>query len=220
MKPLVVLELFCGTKSMSKAAEERGHTTYTVDIDSQYNPDLRADVRKLDKERILELTDGQVPDFIHASPPCIRYSMMSCSHYFEKVDGVFRPRNEAALRSNVLVKHTIQLINDLAPQAGWTMENPRALLRKMPFMQPLGEPHTVTYCQYGDSKRQKPTDFWHDLPGWNPKPACPPGASCHEPAPRGSSTGTQGQASSQDRYVIPHALCLEIIEAAEEKARG
>ena len=29
-----ILELFCGTKSFTKVAEERGHQTFTVDIDS------------------------------------------------------------------------------------------------------------------------------------------------------------------------------------------
>lgn len=42
---------------------------------------------------------------------------------------------------------------------------------------------------------------------------CKPGASCHEAAPRGSRTGTQGIKGAKDRGRIPEALFEEIFEA-------
>ena len=34
------IELFCGTKSFSKVAEELGHTTHTLDVEAKFNPDF------------------------------------------------------------------------------------------------------------------------------------------------------------------------------------
>ena len=83
----------------------------------------------------------------------------------------------------------------------------------MDFMQGLPR-YTVTYCQYGD-KRMKPTDIWTNHTDPNFKPPCKNGAPCHEKAPRGSSTGTQGLKGSAVRSQIPDALCDHIAEICE-----
>ena len=68
---------------------------------------------------------------------------------------------------------------------------------------------TVTYCQYGES-RMKPTDLWHNLP-WTPRQICKNGMDCHESAPRGSQSGTQGLKGNYERSKVPSELCNEII---------
>ena len=73
--------------------------------------------------------------------------------------------------------------------------------------------HTVTYCQYGDT-RMKPTDIWTNSKTWQPKAMCKNGSPCHEAAPRGSSTGTQGLKGNYERSKIPAKLCDEIMKAA------
>lgn len=45
--------------------------------------------------------------------------------------------------------------------------------------------------------------------------ACKNGDSCHERAPRGSRTGTQGLKGSKERSVIPAALCEHIVDICE-----
>jgi hypothetical protein len=75
---------------------------------------------------------------------------------------------------------------------------------------------TVTYCQYGDT-RMKPTDIWTNCSHWNPKPACKNGDPCHESAPRGARTGTQGINGARDRSRIPEKLVIEILSAVMEK---
>lgn len=75
--------------------------------------------------------------------------------------------------------------------------------------------HTVTYCQYGDT-RMKPTDIFTNHPDPKFKPACKNGDKCHEPAPRGSRTGTQGRKGSVIRSLIPQELCDHIVEICEE----
>lgn len=58
-----VLELFCGTKSISNAFAEAGHETYTVDWEKQFNPTLVADIGTLTVPDIIKLCGGS-PDVI------------------------------------------------------------------------------------------------------------------------------------------------------------
>ncbi len=46
------LELFSGLKSFSKIAKERGHETFTIDIEKEFKPDLIADILYLDEKKI------------------------------------------------------------------------------------------------------------------------------------------------------------------------
>ena len=86
-------------------------------------------------------------------------------------------------------------------------------MRKMSFVEDLPR-YTTTYCQWGDT-RMKPTDIWTNIP--NPNfPCCKNGDKCHESAPRGSQTGTQGIKGSKDRSRIPDALCDYIVELCEK----
>ena len=62
------------------------------------------------------------------------------------------------------VLRTLMLMDEIAP-ALWFIENPRAVLRKMPFMPNGDSRHEVWYCQYGDT-RAKPTDIWTNLEGF------------------------------------------------------
>lgn len=86
-------------------------------------------------------------------------------------------------------------------------------MRKMTWMQDLPR-YTVTYCQYGDT-RMKPTDIWTNHPNPQFKPMCKNGDPCHEKAPRGSKTGTQGLKGSKERSVIPSELCRHIVNICE-----
>jgi hypothetical protein len=49
--------------------------------------------------------------------------------------------------------------------------------------------------------------------GWQPKSLCFNGnKKCHhEPAPRGSKTGTQGLKNNYERSKVPYNLCYEIL---------
>jgi hypothetical protein len=64
----------------------------------------------------------------------------------------------------------------------------------------------------------KPTDIWtnHEDPQF--KPPCKPGAKCHQAAPRGSKTGTQGLANKVERARIPSQLCQHILEICSDAA--
>ena len=96
----------------------------------------------------------------------------------------------------------------------WFIENPRGGMRKMEWMQGLPR-YTVTYCQYGE-RRMKPTDIWTNHPDPKFKPPCKNGMICHDAAPRGSKTGTQGLKGSKTRSTIPIQLCEHIVTICEE----
>ena len=116
-----------------------------------------------------------------------------------------------------LVSHTFSLIKEFQAMCEymvWFIENPRGKLRKLDIINDCHR-HTVTYCQYGDT-RMKPTDIWTNSDIWVPRPMCKRGGNCHESAPRGSSTGTQGIKGNKLRSIIPPELCEEVVVSAEQ----
>lgn len=197
-----VLELFAGTKSISKAFKKAGHEVYTIDNNPDLNPDLCIN--------ILDLTPDHIPfkpDVIWASPPCTCFSVASISKHWQDQ----QPKTINAALSIHIVKRTLELINKLKPKY-WFLENPRGMLRTLPLMRPYIR-KTATYCQYGDF-RQKPTDIWTNCEEWTPK-KCDTNSTCHEASPRGSTTGTQGMANATERGAIPYKLCNEIVRICE-----
>ncbi len=120
------------------------------------------------------------------------------------------PKAELALR---IVEHTVNLIEKHEPSA-FVIENPRAMMRHAKCLHHL-ERRTVTYCQLG-KHYMKPTDVWGGFPTSLvlPEP-CKNGMPCHEAAPRGAKTGTQGLKNSAERAVIPYRLSELVAEACE-----
>lgn len=209
-----VLELFAGTRSISKAFERKGHKTYSVEWNKDFeNIDLYEDVNKLTAQRIINLCGG-VPDVIWASPDCTTYSVAAISHHRRKnkETGSLDPVSEYAKFCDKTNKHLLEIIKELQPKY-YFIENPRGGLRKMDFMQHLPR-YTVTYCQYGDT-RMKPTDIWTNHPNPDFKPMCKNGDNCHISAPRGAKTGTQGLKGAAIRSQIPIQLCDYIVKICE-----
>lgn len=209
-----VLELFAGTRSIGKAFEKRGHQVFSVEWNKDFeNIDLYEDISKVTAEDIIEKFG--YPDVIWASPDCTTYSIAGISHHRVKnaETGNLNAVSEYAKFCDKTNKHVLDLIRTLKPKY-FFIENPRGGMRKMNFMKDLPR-YTVTYCQYGDT-RMKPTDIWTNHPDPQFKPACKNGDPCHEPAPRGSKTGTQGLKGSRERSVIPEALCDHIALICEQ----
>lgn len=208
-----MLELFAGTRSIGKEFEKNGHEVFSIDWDKKFKDiNLYTDISILTREDIID--SFGIPDVVWASPDCTTFSIAAISHHRTKSEnGLLFPKSEYAKFCDVVDTHVMQLIKELNPKY-WFVENPMGGMRKSVFMQNLPR-YTVTYCQYGDN-RMKPTDIWTNHPNPRFKPMCHNGDSCHESAPRGSKTGTQGRKNSADRSVIPELLCKHIVEICEQ----
>jgi hypothetical protein len=210
MKSLVI-DLFCGTKSLKKTAEDLGFDYFGIDIDPQFEPDLVADINDFYFFSSHEKWLPRIPHIIWASPPCTHFSVASIGkNWIRNKNGDPIPKTEQASEAITLVYRTLLLIDNIHP-CWWFIENPRGMLRQFDMMK-YRDRNTVTYCQYGET-RMKPTDIWHNNPNWHPKPACKNGNPCHDRAPRGSRQGTQGIKGAINRGKVPYALLYEILTA-------
>ena len=66
-----LLDLFCGTKSISKIFEQHGWSCTTLDSNPKVNPTLCCNILEVTPEMILEYGRS---DVIWASPLCTHYS--------------------------------------------------------------------------------------------------------------------------------------------------
>jgi len=215
VKPLLIFDFFAGTGSSTIAFKDAGHTVITFELDPSFDATETVDIMSLSAKDLLERYG--MPDFIWASPPCTAFSVASIGHHWSLTNGEYIPKTDAARYNQKIVEHTRKLINDLQPKYGFLMENPRGMLRKLPAVEGL-QRQTISYCSYGDS-RMKPTDLWGAVDGWEPRPMCKYGDPCHEAAPRGSRTGTQGMKHAKYRSMIPRQLSEDVLRAISAKIK-
>lgn len=218
---LNVLDLYCGWKSWSSPAEERGHAVVTLDIHPKFKPTFTKDIMLV--LNLADLSDRPF-DLIFASPPCEAYSVGSI---FAHWDHGMVPKDEAAIEALMITRHTFFLIDLYVRQHPFTfyvIENPLGLMRNVSPRQPNG---TTWYCQWGE-RRAKPTDLWtnaHLFPD-NSWPKCHNGALDHDQQSRsysrrvelGQNGGTEeGLDDAESRAAVPEALALAFIKYVERQ---
>lgn len=132
------------------------------------------------------------------------------------------PKSEYAAYCDYVNVHLWNLIEQLLERGTkvFYVENPRGGYRKAHFIPEWATRHTLTYCQYG-APNMKPTDIFTNHPDPKFLEMCKNGDPCHERAPRGSKTGTQGAAfgdvsDALARGKMPESLCDHIATISEE----
>ena len=191
---MLVLDLFCGTKSVKKITDKFKWDYIGLDIEKKFNPNILIDFLEWDYKKY----DKKHFDIIWASPDCACYSMASGNRHFNKDR---TPKTEKAVISLKILDKLKEVIEYF--DCIFFIENPRARMRWF-----LTYPrYEVWYCKYGFN-RAKPTDIWSNVKGFIPK-KCKNGASCHISAPRGSRSSTQGIPKAE-RYKVPPMLIEEL----------
>ena len=201
-----LLELFSGTKSVGKVAEELGYHVISLD---QKNANINADILDWDYTGF----DVGHFDVIWASPPCTEYSIA-------KTVGV---RNIE--HANEIVTKTLEIIDYFQPEY-YIIENPQTgYLKKQSFMD--GIPYVdVDYCKYGMPYRKR-TRIWNNVHGWTPRPLCKKDCDSmngnkhvkeaqHTHSSNNDYAITPKQHFKQSElYVIPPALIFDIFSSMD-----
>ena len=84
IKPMNVLELYAGSRSIGKAAEELGMKVFSSDIEAFEGIDYAVNVLDFDVSKV-----PFKPDIIWASPPCTGFSVAAIGHHwsYDKKNG-------------------------------------------------------------------------------------------------------------------------------------
>ena len=146
-----LLELFSGTKSVGKVAEQLGYEVVSLDLK---DADINCDI--LDWDYTIYPV-GHF-DVIWASPPCTEYSVAKTVG-IRKID-----------TANQIVLKSLEIIEYLNP-THFILENPQTgLLKSQDFM--YGIPfRDIDYCKYGMPYRKR-TRLWNNILNWHPKELC------------------------------------------------
>ena len=196
-----LLELFSGTKSVGKVAEQLGYEVVSLDLK---NADINCDILEWD----YTIYPTGYFEVIWASPPCTEYSKA-------KSRGV-RNIEEA----NKIVLRTLEIIEYYKPKH-YIVENPQTgLLKNQLFMSML--PYTdIDYCKYGMPYRKR-TRLWNNVLNWIPRPLCKKDCNYMIGNRHIGSCGCGGQGQGHkvsysnksysvlEKYVIPSDLIYEI----------
>ena len=211
MERLRLLDLFCGTKSVARVAEDLGYEICTLDMDSKCEPDICADILEFDYE--CAFVPGQF-DVVWCSVPCDTFSVARRSNIGRMVHGslmtserLISDMEEIGLP---ILRKTQEIIEYLQPKM-WFIENPFTGAMKN-YIET--KPAVYDYCMYGFGYRKR-TAIWSNVELQ--------GCRCdrshlingrHRCTAIGTSKTQRGQGgggSKHGRYAIPRDLIVELL---------
>lgn len=199
-----LLEIFCGTKSISKVFEKNGWETYTVDIEPKYNPTECINILDFDYKKF----DKSYFNHIHFSPDC-RYMSQNQQSWYNRYKRrgdnkyLFTPEihNEKLNESDKLLHKVNEIINYFENNT-FTIENPyhnkfNSIINRHILNYPY---EIVDYCMY-NYPIKKPTVF---INNFNLKLKKCDKSHTHIEWKKFCKNGLDS------RYKIPEELCIEI----------
>ena len=207
----VLLELFCGTKSIGKVFDQNGWDVVSVDFNERFQPTICKNVLDLTPQDIMEKLpkSRQTVDVCWGSPICTQYSKCRTQGGPRDLDG-----------SDRLVQKVLDLVKYF--NVPFFLENPqtgllksRDVVKGIPF-------RTIDYCQYADDtfpgRYRKRTAIWTNT-DWTPARALCNPKTCHfctngkhDHACQQRSKPNQMRSSTTQLYRIPPALPQELLE--------
>ena len=159
-----VLELFSGTHSVGKVANEFNWESISVDLILPATH--RVDILEFDYKQY----DRNYFDIVWASPPCVEYSKLQDCWLGRKRKGTLYTKESqqiCMLEADKLVLKALEIIDYFKPTL-WFIENPRGRLKDREIMNGLHY-YTVDYCQYSDWGYKKRTNIWTNNTNFIPK---------------------------------------------------
>jgi hypothetical protein len=200
-----LIELYSGSKTISKQAESMGFETFTIDNNAALQPDLVADIMTLKAPAI----PGQGKCLLlWASFPCTWFTILTTSIHWKKETYSYRKyhyvaKTDQAIYAVKLLEKTLHLINTINP-VYFIIENPRGVMRHLPQIRQIPFRHTVSYADYG-MEVYKPTDLFHNIPFLKLKPIT--GAMGRQ------FTGSiKAQGNAFTRSIVPAELARDILQ--------
>jgi hypothetical protein len=214
----VLLDICCGLGGFSAAFEDSDRWgVFTVDIEEEFGPDVRADVLDLRPSDLLEAIGLARDDIavlvVLASPPCTVFSKACPAEEYWKPE-TQQPDHPKTREHIALTHHIVGLIKAIGPDY-WVLENPVGRMRWI-----LGRPRgTVSYCQYGEDV-MKPTDLWGEHPPGFEYRWCGYGDNCHAENTHGGCPNTEDPypRDPAERAKVPYELSESVLEAVEGRA--
>ena len=159
------LELFSGTGSFKKEAQELDYNVLSIDL--LLKADIQIDIMEWDYKKY----DKNSFDIIWASPPCTAYSILQGSWIgrHKKIDGEYKlfteeQRQKDMNEADKIVLKTLEIINYFNPHL-WFLENPLGNLRHREIMKNIPY-YIVDYCKYSDWGYRKRTCIWTNKKDW------------------------------------------------------
>ena len=202
-----VLELFSGTKSVSKICEKMGYDVVSLDL-----KDADININILDwNYRAYEPGYFEV---IWASPPCDTFSILRRSWIGRKLKAfgdeiITRELLDNDMETNglAILNRTLEIIDYLKPKY-YFIENPQTGYMKNYMDLPF---YDVDYCQYG-FKYKKPTRIWTNSTNFIPR-RCNCKTHSAGIGHTRSINGYQTIHTLNDKYSIPSDLIRELFES-------
>jgi site-specific DNA-cytosine methylase len=202
------LDLFCGTKSVTRALEDLGFEVVTLDIRKSCAPTYATDILEWDYKKCCHQHEFEV---VFASVPCTEFSKALTT----------RPRDLKL--ADKIARKTLEIISWLQPEK-YFIENPAGgLLQKRPYMRNISYIQ-VDYCQFQPWwGYKKPTFIFGTVQGlknqvcdgWTCK-AIMPGTKRHKIWLGGLGTVL----NQKDKFRVPKALIEYLCTGQKPKLEG